>query len=208
LKSIWYKRKWKKQKQIECGSTNQGLSRPTRHPKVENSGGYIWGCVCRTETQRIRTGTKFVRSSAGHSVNSLRSSVRRQRGCSLWIDEVRATADFCKRVVLGDLLLHLLCELLFSFCTRTVTWSTILFSFCTRTVTCSTNPFCAVGLARMLPTLDLSCEWKAGIGTGPGCVADTQLRKLQKCGWFPYGSAKTKRAQAHSEGGQRFWQRQ
>ncbi len=29
------------------------------------------------------------------------------------------TADSGKRVVFGDLLLHLLCELLFSFCTRT-----------------------------------------------------------------------------------------
>jgi hypothetical protein len=29
------------------------------------------------------------------------------------------TSDFCKRVFFGDLLLHLLCELLFSFCTRT-----------------------------------------------------------------------------------------
>ena len=29
------------------------------------------------------------------------------------------TSDFCKRVVFGDLLLHLQCELLFSFCTRT-----------------------------------------------------------------------------------------
>ena len=33
---------------------------------------------------------------------------------------VSSTADFCKRVVFGDLLLHLLCGLLFSFCTRTV----------------------------------------------------------------------------------------
>ena len=34
------------------------------------------------------------------------------------------TSDFCKRVFFGDLLLHLLCELLFSFCTRTVTCGT------------------------------------------------------------------------------------
>jgi hypothetical protein len=34
------------------------------------------------------------------------------------------TADFCKRVVFGDLLLHLVCELLFSFCTRTITCGT------------------------------------------------------------------------------------
>jgi hypothetical protein len=42
------------------------------------------------------------------------------------------TADFCKRVVLGDLLLHLLCELLFNFCTRrSRTVQTHFFSFCT-----------------------------------------------------------------------------
>ena len=34
------------------------------------------------------------------------------------------TVDFWKRVVFGDLLLHLVCELLFSFCTRTITCGT------------------------------------------------------------------------------------
>ena len=43
--------------------------------------------------------------------------------------------DFCKRVFFGDLLWHLLCELLFSFCTRTDVWYKPLFQFLYRTVT-------------------------------------------------------------------------
>ncbi len=36
----------------------------------------------------------------------------------------RVTGDFCKRVVFGDLLLHLLCELLFQFLYQDGTYST------------------------------------------------------------------------------------
>jgi hypothetical protein len=61
------------------------------------------------------------------------------------------TADFCKRVFSGDLLLHLLSELLFSFCTRTArAVQTHFFSFCTsfctknwtiiRTINVTVNP--------------------------------------------------------------------
>ena len=43
-----------------------------------------------------------------------------------------STSDFCKHVFFGDLLLHLLSELLFSFCTRTVRVVQTHFpSFCT-----------------------------------------------------------------------------
>ena len=37
--------------------------------------GYMWGCVRSTETQRIRTATKFAGPSAGHSERAIRSSV-------------------------------------------------------------------------------------------------------------------------------------
>ncbi len=36
-----------------------------------------WGCMCHTERQRIRTATKFVGPSAGHSESSFCSSVTR-----------------------------------------------------------------------------------------------------------------------------------
>jgi hypothetical protein len=37
--------------------------------------GYMWGCVRSTETQRIRTASKFLGPSAGHSESAFCSSV-------------------------------------------------------------------------------------------------------------------------------------
>jgi hypothetical protein len=51
---------------------------PTRHLKVqiyEDTVRYMWGSIHHTERQRIRTATKFVGSSGGHSESGFCSSV-------------------------------------------------------------------------------------------------------------------------------------